>query len=89
MGWGGEGRAGQGRATGRVGWGGVGWGRVGWVRKGTVTPSRRVAFIPTSELSSTVQAWMVAEWPANKQKAVKSVMHAKCQQNCASRADHC
>jgi len=30
----------------------------------TVTPSRRVAFMPTSALSSMVQACMVEEWPA-------------------------
>ena len=31
----------------------------------TVTPSRRVAFMPTSALSSMVQACMVEEWPAH------------------------
>lgn len=44
----------------------------------TVTPSRSVAFIPTSELSSTVQAWIVAEWPARYQHAINAMLAKHC-----------
>ncbi len=41
----------------------------------TVTPSRRVAFMPTSALSSMVQACMVEEWPAC---TAQTLSHALC-----------